>query len=84
MKLWLISQEQNSDYDTYDSLVVAAETEDDARKTPPTGYLFEGVDWHDRAAKVWASGPEHVVVKHIGTAAEGTAPGVILASFNSG
>src|SRR6266550_3316382 len=31
MKLWLISQYVNAGYDTYDSAVVAAETEEEAR-----------------------------------------------------
>jgi hypothetical protein len=39
MKLWLISQSVNRDYDTYDSSVVAAKTEADARETHPADYL---------------------------------------------
>jgi len=31
MKLWIISQSVNRGYDTYDSAVVAAETEEEAR-----------------------------------------------------
>ena len=35
MNLYLISQDHNDDYDTYDSAVVAAENEDAARETHP-------------------------------------------------
>lgn len=71
MKLWLISQGENRDYDTYDSAVVAAETEDGARRT-----RFP--------RRTWASSPEHVVAKLIGSAEDSMAEGVILASFNAG
>lgn len=37
MKLWLISQDTNDDYDTYDCAVVSALTEQDARMTHPGG-----------------------------------------------
>jgi len=35
MRLWLISQTENDDWDTYDMAVVAAETEEDARVMYP-------------------------------------------------
>lgn len=31
MKLFLLTQDKNDEYDTYDSVVVAAKTEDEAR-----------------------------------------------------
>lgn len=37
MKLYRISQEYNCGYDTFDSAIVAAETEDAARLTHPNG-----------------------------------------------
>lgn len=55
MKLWLIEQDECTGYDTYDSAVVAAETEDQARKTHPASKVFEdGMDyrWSDEA-KMW-------------------------------
>lgn len=79
MKLWLISQNENSDYDTYDSAVVAAETEDAARNTHPGG----NEDW-SRTYGSWAKLPAAVMVKMIGEAIEGTEAGVICASFNAG
>jgi hypothetical protein len=73
MKLWLISQDFNTGYDTYDSAVVAAETEDDARNMNPSDY----------SNGCWCQ-PEHVDVQLLGDALQGTEKGVVLASFNAG
>lgn len=73
MNLYLISQDENTGYDTYDSAVVAAETAEDAAKIHPDGSFGS-----------WAKRPENVKVKLIGTATEGTPEGVICASFNAG
>ena len=80
MKLFLISQVQNSDYDSYDSAVVSAPDEEAARQTDPrTGKPVD--DW----SKIWwCSGPEYVTVKYIGDAAEDVEQGVVCASFNAG
>jgi hypothetical protein len=40
MKLWLISQSRNNGYDTFDSAVVAAETEAEARHIHPNSGVF--------------------------------------------
>jgi hypothetical protein len=74
MKLWLISQTVNDDYDTYDSAVVAAPDEATARLTRPTQYRHP-------YNEEWAA-PEHIAVKYIGETTE--LAGVILASFNAG
>lgn len=39
MNLYLISQDINNNYDTYDAAVVAAESEDDARAIHPSPYV---------------------------------------------
>ena len=51
MKLWLLSQDKNNDYDTYDSCVVVAENEEDAKKFAPermreeaTAYLGQLIE----------------------------------------
>lgn len=81
MKLWRLSQTQNPGYDTYDSAVVAARTEAEARNTHPRGP--EG--WKDGAFSEWARSPEAVNVEYIGTAKRGTKAGaVICASYNAG
>jgi hypothetical protein len=77
LKLWLISQDANNDYDTYDSAVVAAATEDEARHINPDGNW--GKLWSG-----WCNTPEQVTVKYIGIATEGVEPGIVLSSFNAG
>ncbi len=77
MKLYLISQVENDDYDTYDSAVVAAESEDEARLIRPGG-----TEWG--CAYEWAKSPAAVSVKLIGEAVEGVEPGVVLSGFNVG
>ena len=79
MKLWLVYQDENNGYDTYDSMVVAAESEDDARKTLPGTYEEWG-----REYSAWASSPDKVSVKLIGEAAPGIEAGPICTSFNAG
>ena len=74
MKLWKISQDENNGYDTHDSAIVAAETEDEAAHIHPGGL---DTSWS------WTS-PEFVMVEYIGEAKPGTLAGVILASFNAG
>lgn len=79
MNLYLISQDVNNDYDTYDSAVVAAKNEEMARNTIPGGLhnTFE----HNCS---WVRSPDQVKVELIGKAKAGTKPGVICASFNAG
>ena len=78
MKLWLISQDANNDWDTYDSAVVAAETEGEARNIHPDGCT---VGWNNHT---WCKSPEQVSVKFLGEAAQDVCAGVVLASFNAG
>lgn len=90
MNIYKISQDENIDYDTYDSAIVAAENEEIARRmSPDTGKQIE--DWKHPDGEIfeiyrttWCSKPELVTVKLIGKAVKGTEQGVILASFNAG
>jgi len=75
MKLYLISQKENNNWDTYDSFVVAAENEEAARTIIPLSPSKYG-DWAFTLAAV--------EVKEIGTATDGTEAGTILGSFNAG
>jgi len=77
MNLYLISQEVNNRYDTYDSAVVAAESEDAARSIHPSKS-----DWDGEYEEEWCA-KENVTVRLIGTAEDGVS-GVICASFNAG
>jgi hypothetical protein len=81
MNLYLISQSENGGYDTYDSAVVAAPSEDVARNMDPRNG--EPIVWGDRYS-TWAYSVDAVKVEMIGKAAEGISQGVICASFNAG
>lgn len=96
MRLWLISQSENTGCDTFDSAVVAASTREaaatihpyelrlaDYREVWSPRQMFQLKPWED-AADTWASSPDKVEVKYLGRARPGTKEGVILASFNAG
>jgi hypothetical protein len=78
MKLWLLSQTENTGYDTFDSCVVAAETEDEAKKIHPAEGLHK--TWYYNE---WATSPDSVLAKLIGEAIPETKCGVILTSYNA-
>lgn len=78
MNLYLISQDVNKGYDTYDSAVVAAKNEEQARNTTPS----ENITFESNYS--WVKSPDQVKVELIGKAKAGTKPGVICASFNAG
>lgn len=59
MKLYLISQTENRDWDTFDSFVVAAKNENDARLIVPLSKPPFGS---------WCYSLEVITVKEIGTA----------------
>lgn len=74
MKLWRIWQTVNGGYYTYDSAVVAAETEVEAIKIP-VGDVGRFGSWVT---------PDHVSAQCIGEAAPGIEAGkIIVASFNA-
>ena len=79
MKLWVISQTVNRGYDTYDSAVVAAETEEEARNILPSGESWDDAHLYG----VWASKPSEVTVEYLGVTDRDIA-GIILSSFNAG
>ena len=81
MNIYLLSQDTNTDYDTFDSMVVYANTEEEARNMHPeqnSGYGW-GSEWGS-----WAKIPEQVNIQYIGTNPSITEPSIILASFNAG
>jgi hypothetical protein len=82
MNLYYVNQRLVCDYDTYDSMVIAAETEEEARSTHPSGAPLE----RERDDE-WYSWPPYEQKEHIRVSFLGTteAPkGVICASFNAG
>jgi hypothetical protein len=85
MNLYLLTQDENTGYDTYDSMVVAAESESAAAIIHPSSYISYGDGewrWSDDSGS-WATKPENVTCKLIGKAEPGI-KGVVLTSFNAG
>lgn len=93
LKLWLIEQTENNRYDTYDSAVVAALTEDDARHMHPNGSKWSGdiesgeyehKKWSYRHSD-WAHHPRNVTATIVGNAHQSISEGdVLCASYNAG
>jgi len=81
MNLYLVTQTQNNKYDTFDSIVVCAESEDIAKRMTP-----DGLDrFDDSNYGTWCTSPKHASVELIGIADNKyKQPGIILASFNAG
>lgn len=80
MNLYLIWQEENMGYDTFDSAIVCAENIDEARHIHPSGNQNRWIDtqWD------WADNPDQVYAKLIGKADTTIEKGVVLSSFNAG
>lgn len=81
LHLWLLEQDHVSGYDTYDSCVVVAPSEETARAMLPSGYAYDPED-PDYMGSSWCA-PEHIKVTYLGPASA-DAPGVVCASFNAG
>jgi hypothetical protein len=86
MYLFLVSQSVNYGYDTYDSFVVVAENEDDARNTSPRFEKGDTKppDWEEEVRWGWVTIAD-VSVKLLGKAADRfIEKEVICASFHAG
>ena len=81
MKLYLLGQTDNDNYDTYDSCIVCAENAEDAKTIKPNGrvYLEPNGKYSD-----WALSADNITCKEIGEANDKQVRGVVLASFNAG
>ena len=75
MNLYLLTRNDDWCYESFDALVVAAESEEDAVTIRPQnrGYTAPGSGW---------TTPENIAVTLIGVAVVGTERGVILESYN--
>lgn len=78
--IYLLTQSAVRGYDTYDSCVVIAKDEDDARLITPNGKVFG----EDKPYSDWAKRPEDVSVTLIGKALKDAISEVVCASFNAG
>lgn len=92
-KLWLVRRTDRIGYDEYDSMVVAADTEQDALYTHPYDILKANLIGGVFYNWVWASSgdayydsswhPKNLTVEYLGTT-DRDIKGVVLASFNAG
>ena len=78
MNLYKISQTDNDDYNTFDSAIVCAVSEYDAKTINPDGREW-GYRW-----SAWCKSPDDVTVELLGTALDGVKRGVVLGSFRAG
>lgn len=89
MKIYLIWQKVNNDYDTYDSAVVCAETKRQAKRMHPSeNYEYKKGAWrmiecYDCTTDNWTN-LKDIKVKEIGTANPSQKIGVVCASYNAG
>jgi hypothetical protein len=96
LNLYLISQNVNDGWDTYDSAVVAAASEEEARLIYPNNWGEDNIRWNgsrwlwyikdgrvlDYSGSTWTS-PDNVSVEFLAAGYEGPA-GTVLGSFNAG
>ena len=94
MNIYLVEQDVNNGYDTYDSFVVVAENEEIAKHTSPSGlYVWKNEVWNfcysdgtcEPSSQLNWCLPSDVKVTLIGEADKKyTETTVLLASFNAG
>lgn len=80
MNLYLISQTEIDGYDTFDSAVVVAESEEHARDMIPVPLSKVG----DFDYGCWCSSREKVNVQYLGKAADDLKTVIVCFSFNAG
>lgn len=83
--LYLLSQDINNDYDTFDSVIVCAPDEETARNIHPSGKDCE----FDRAGHTygaWVNEDQKnkIKISKIGIAENDIEVGIVIASFNAG
>ena len=81
MNVYLLTQNKVTGYDTYDSMVVVAATEEAARKMDPRGGNVFTNDW---ICEAWPNNSDDVVCLFVGVADDSMSSGVLCASFNAG
>lgn len=87
MNIYYLEQDDNQGYDTFDSCVVIAENEENARTITPAdekGVIERNWKNADKPWFGWAKKPENVKVTYIGSNENATEEELICASFNAG
>ena len=80
MKLYLLTQDDNVDYDTYHSCVLCAESPEDAITICPDGQQFV----ENKLYSGWAKSSKSITCTEIGIANENQKRGAIVSSYNAG
>ena len=80
MKLYLLSQNDVRGYDTYDSMVVCAESAETAIQIHPRGEWHNGM-FRDNS---WCQDPSDVTVEYLGEASDQVRPGIVCSSYHAG
>lgn len=85
LKLYLLTQNDNNGYDTYDSCIVCAKDEKEAKTISPEGGIFVETSGKRGSWRTsWALRSSSITCEEIGTANGDQKKGVILSSFNAG
>ena len=97
MNIYLVKRTDRHDYDEFDSFVVIADCEDQARDTNPRErwcmsqnppcFVTERINWNEQESFRycgWTTKRANVVVTLIGKAAPDQKFGIVCASFNAG
>ena len=79
MKIYLLEQIENNDYETYDSCIVCAESVEDAKCITP-----QGMEFGKYVSSFWAFTKKGITCTELGTANKNLKRGVLNASFNAG
>ena len=83
LKIYLLEQDYVHGYDTYDSIVVIAYDENDAKLISPYSKMID--DKTDQYMSwVGKDNIDKIKVTYLGIAKEGSERGLVLASFNAG
>ncbi len=83
MKLYLLTQNSNRGYDTYDSCVVCAHSAEDAATISPDSYGDDFPNFKPNSS-TWAKQIQDIEVTELGIAHDNIKRGVICSSFNAG
>ena len=94
MKLFLLTLKEDNDYESYESCVICAENEEDAKSiSPEQEWDDENKEW-TRGTKfipteegfhnTWASSVEAINCQELGIASDNMKRGVVVSSYNAG
>ncbi len=83
LNIYLLTQNDNNDYDTYDSIIVCAKNPIDAKSIDPYGEEYKNYK-ESNFMTSWAKYKSAIKCKKIGVADNKIKRGVVLASYNAG